>query len=84
MKRCAYDWRAEHVSQFEEEIVQYERRGIEFFAFWGTHEDAFGLFEKHGLHPQIVSPGSRALGLAQLVTSTSGKCFLLACRHFAA
>lgn len=53
LKKCAYDWRAEHVPQFEEEILQYQRHGIEFFAFWGEHDEAFALFEKYGMHPQI-------------------------------
>lgn len=53
LKRCAYDWRAEHVPTFEEEMLQYEKHGIDYFAFWGEHEKAYALFEKHGLHPQI-------------------------------
>ncbi|MEZ6057386.1 MAG: hypothetical protein R3C01_11855 [Planctomycetaceae bacterium] len=53
LKRCAYDWRAEHVASFEEEIQQYAKHKIEFFAFWSTHESAFSLFEKYHLHPQI-------------------------------
>jgi len=53
LKRCAYDWRAEHVPTFEEEILQYKKHGIEFFAFWAMHDDAFRLFQKHDLHPQI-------------------------------
>src|SRR3954453_17723736 len=53
LRRVAYDWRAKHVLTFEEEIVQYQKNGIEYFAFWGMHEDAFKLFEKYGLHPQI-------------------------------
>ena len=60
--KVAYDWRAEHVPQFEQEILEYQKHGIEFFAFWGMHEDAFELFEKHKLHPQIwltaPSPGA--------------------------
>ena len=51
--RCAYDWRAEHVAQFEEEILQYKKHGIEYFAFWGQQDEAFKLFAKHDLHPQI-------------------------------
>ena len=51
--RCAYDWRAEHVATFEQEILEYKKRGIEFFAFWDQHDAAFALFEKHGLRPQI-------------------------------
>ncbi len=51
--KLAYDWRAEHVPTFEAEILALKKRNIEFFAFWDAQEDAFKLFEKHGLHPQI-------------------------------
>ena len=51
--KVAYDWRAEHVQQFEEEILEYKKHGLEYFAFWGAHEDAFKLFEKYNMHPQI-------------------------------
>ncbi|WP_161604794.1 DUF6797 domain-containing protein [Roseiconus nitratireducens] len=61
IRRCAYDWRAEHVPTFEQEILAYQKHGIEFFAFWGTHDKAFELFKKYDLHPQIwqtcPSPG---------------------------
>jgi hypothetical protein len=53
LRRVAYDWRTKHVPSFEEEILQYKKHGIEFFAFWSTHEAAFKLFEKHGLRPQV-------------------------------
>lgn len=53
LRRCAYDWRTEHVAQFEEEILQYRKHGIEFFAFWAGHARAYELFEKHGIRPQI-------------------------------
>ena len=53
IRRVAYDWRAEHVPRFEEEILEYQRLGIEYFAFWDSHETAFSLFEKHGMQPQI-------------------------------
>ncbi len=53
LARVAYDWRAEHVPTFEQEIQEYQRHGIEFFAFWGTHDEAFRLFAKYDLHPQI-------------------------------
>jgi hypothetical protein len=51
--KVAYDWRDQHVPTFEDEILQYRKHGIEFFAFWGTHEKAFALFAKYRLHPQI-------------------------------
>lgn len=53
LKRIAYDWREKHVPAFEEEILQYQKHGIEYFAFWGMHERAFALFKKYDLHPQI-------------------------------
>ncbi|RMF45454.1 MAG: hypothetical protein D6753_00045 [Planctomycetota bacterium] len=53
LRRCAYDWRDEHVPTFEREIIAYRQRDIEFLAFWGEHEQAFRLFQKYRLHPQI-------------------------------
>lgn len=53
LTRVAYDWRQEHVPQFEAEILAYKKHGIDFFAFWSQHAEAFRLFEKHQLHPQI-------------------------------
>ena len=42
-----------HVPTFEEEILQYKKHNIEFFAFWGWHDAFEPLIEKHGIHPQI-------------------------------
>ncbi|QDU75509.1 hypothetical protein Pan97_25420 [Bremerella volcania] len=53
IQKCAYDWRAEHVPTFEAEIQAYQKEGIEFFAFWRTHDQALELFKKYDLHPQI-------------------------------
>ena len=53
MARVAYDWRAEHVSTFEEEIKEYKKHGIEFFAFWSWHDALEPLIAKHGIRPQI-------------------------------
>lgn len=51
--KVAYDWRPNHVPHFEEEILEYKKNGIEYFAFWATHDKAFELFAKYDLHPQI-------------------------------
>ena len=51
--QVAYDWRKEHVPQFEAEILEYRKHGLGYFAFWDVHEDAFRLFEKYHLSPQI-------------------------------
>lgn len=53
IRRLAYDWRPEHVATFDAEIKATKKRGIEFTAFWGRHDEAFRLFEKHGVKPQI-------------------------------
>jgi hypothetical protein len=64
--RVAYDWRDQHVPTFEQEILEYKKQGIEFFAFWGTHDKAFDLFRKYDLHPQIWQTlGSPAAGTQQ-------------------
>jgi len=49
----AYDWRAEHVPQFEQEILEYQKRGLRYFAFWSVHDEAFRLFEKYKMSPQF-------------------------------
>jgi sugar phosphate isomerase/epimerase len=53
LQRVAYDWREEHVPSFEDEIEQYQKRGIEFFAFWSWHDAIEPLIRKHGITPQI-------------------------------
>ncbi len=53
LSRVAYDWRAEHVATFEEEILQYKQHGIEYFAFWDWHDAIEPLIKKHGIRPQI-------------------------------
>ena len=53
LKKIAYDWRDEHVATFEQEILEYKKHGLEYFAFWAEHDEAFRLFEKHKLHPQV-------------------------------
>lgn len=55
IRRVAYDWRDEHVAQFEEEILAYQEAGIEFFAFWSWHPAMEPLIAKYGIKPQIWS-----------------------------
>ncbi|WP_232055929.1 sugar phosphate isomerase/epimerase family protein [Tuwongella immobilis] len=52
-RKIAYDWREQHVADFEKEILEYRKRNLEFFAFWSVHPKAFELFAKYDLHPQI-------------------------------
>jgi len=53
MARVAYDWRAEHVPTFEEEIQEYKKHDIEFFAFWSWHDSLEPLIAKYEIRPQI-------------------------------
>ncbi|MFP6765009.1 MAG: DUF6797 domain-containing protein, partial [Planctomycetaceae bacterium] len=53
LTKVAYDWRQEHVATFEQEILEYRKHGLEYFAFWDVHDEAFRLFRKYNLHPQI-------------------------------
>ena len=53
LSRVAYDWRAEHVPTFEEEIQQYKQHGIEFFAFWSWNDAIEPLIRKYEITPQI-------------------------------
>ncbi len=59
LTKLAYDWRAEHVPSFEDEIRSMQREGIEFFAFWSpaSRSDGYNsmmrLIKQYKLHPQI-------------------------------
>jgi sugar phosphate isomerase/epimerase len=69
LSRVAYDWRDEHVGSFEEEIVQYQRHGIEFFAFWDWHPNFVPLVRKYAIHPQfwITNPSPEGATQAERV-----------------
>ncbi len=62
IKKVAYDWRQEHVATFEEEILEYKKHGLEYFAFWSWHPDMSPLVKKHGIAPQIwrTNPSPKA------------------------
>ena len=64
LSKIAYDWRSEHVPTFEEEILVYQKHGIEFFAFWSWHEAIGPLIQKYGIKPQIwqTSPSPKTGG----------------------
>ena len=53
IRRAAYDWRSQHVATFEEEIIQYKKHDLEYFAFWSWHDAMAPLIRKHGIKPQI-------------------------------
>ncbi|MDC0934972.1 TIM barrel protein [Pirellulales bacterium] len=53
LRRVAYDWREQHVPTFEQEILEYKKQGLEYFAFWDWHPDMLELVKKHKIHPQF-------------------------------
>ena len=53
IKRVAYDWRAKDIPTFEEEILQYKKHDLEYFAFWDWHDSMAPLIKKHGIKPQV-------------------------------
>lgn len=53
MARVAYDWREKNVPEFEEEILQYQKHGIDYFAFWSWHDAMEPLIVRHKIRPQI-------------------------------
>ena len=73
ISRIAYDWRARHVAEFEDEILQYKKHGLEFFAFWSWHNSFEPLIKKHDIHPQIwtMLPNPPATDQAERVRETA-------------
>jgi quinoprotein glucose dehydrogenase len=57
--RLAYDWRAEHIPTFDEEVAAMKRHGVEMAAWWfpGTlNADARAILEcikRNHIHPQL-------------------------------
>jgi len=89
IKHVAYDWRAEHVATFEEEILQYKKHGLNYFAFWSWHDAMEPLIKKHGILPQIWSTApspkadtqqERVIAAAEAVLPLVKKTRLLGCR----
>ena len=59
-RMLAYDWRAQHVPAFEEEILAMKGRKIDFFAHWCSggaanpaNQTMARLAEKHDIRPQM-------------------------------
>ncbi len=67
VKKFAYDYRAEHIASWDEELNALKRHGIELTAWWfpGSLNDeakkTLELFQRHGVKPQLwVSGGGAA------------------------
>ena len=66
IKRFAYDYRAEHVPQWDDELAALKRHGISLDAWWfpGSMNDearrTVELFKRHGAKPQLWVTGGGA------------------------
>lgn len=60
IRRVAYDWRAEHVPQWDEEMDLYAKAGIELVGFWDFNDAALELMKRHKIKTQfwIMMPGN--------------------------
>jgi sugar phosphate isomerase/epimerase len=58
-KKYAYDWRAEHLPSFDEEVALVKKAKVELTAVWfpaGLNDDAkklLAVIKKHGVKPQL-------------------------------
>lgn len=70
--RIAYDWREEHVPQFDDELAAYDRHGIKLHAFWmpvNTEKAldephwplVLDLVKRHNLRPELWTMLNNAL-----------------------
>jgi len=68
--KFVYDYRKEHIPQWEDELNALKRHHIELMGWWfpGSVNDeakqALELFKRHGVHPQLwISGGGGAIGV---------------------
>lgn len=75
IERVAYDWRDQHVAEFEQEILEYKKHGLEYFAFWSWHPAMEPLIRKYDIHPQLwlMIPQPEGETTAQRAQSAAGK-----------
>lgn len=63
-RKEAYDWRAEHIPQFQAEVDALKKRNIEFTAWWfpttldETAKQILAVIEKNKIQPQLWVMGS--------------------------
>src|ERR1041384_3425948 len=59
IKRLAYDYRAEHIPQFDAEMTALKKHGIELTAWWfptAMNDEArliLDVIKRHGVKPQL-------------------------------
>lgn len=64
VKKFVYDYRAEHIPQWDDELTALKKHHIELFGWWfptSMNEEAkktLALFKRHGVHPQLWVNGN--------------------------
>jgi len=59
LKKLAYDWRAEHIPTFDEEVAAMKRHGVEMMAWWfpgALNAEAWAILDcikRNNIHPQL-------------------------------
>lgn len=53
ISRVAYDWRDNHIPQWDEEMDRYAKAGIELVGFWGFNDAALELMKRHKIKTQF-------------------------------
>ncbi|MEQ1853934.1 MAG: TIM barrel protein, partial [Chthoniobacteraceae bacterium] len=70
VKKFVYDYRKEHIAQWDEELTALKKHGIELLGWWfpGALNDeakkTLELFQRHGVQPQLwISGGGGAIAV---------------------
>ncbi len=70
VKKFVYDYRQEHIAQWDEELNALAKHHIELLGWWFTGslndeaKKALELFKRHGVHPQLwISGGGGAIAV---------------------
>jgi sugar phosphate isomerase/epimerase len=75
IQRVAYDWRDNHIPEWDEELEQYKSHGIELVGFWAPdrHKQILDLLKRHGIKSQLWVMGSdpKSEDLAQRVETSA-------------
>ena len=60
IRRVAYDWRDQHIPEWDEELDQYKSHGIELVGFWAPdrHQQILDLLKRHGIRAQLWLMGA--------------------------
>ena len=74
IQRVAYDWRSNHVPQWDEEMELYHKNGIELVGFWEFNAAALELMKRHKIKTQFwVMMAGKGKDQAEMVEAAAGR-----------